>query len=185
MRSRAPTGHVPAVGVGAGRPSTFGAGGRPLGGWRALFSALAVLAVTANAVLMLSDRAPGFLNRASDRLERSERVAARVITESRVSDASETVHIVAWAVAMVLVGLAMWSWRSLFTSALALFAFSAVLEPAQELVTRSRSMQLSDVAANALGVSIGLVATIVVWSVVGLWRCRTTRRSVPRRAGTA
>jgi hypothetical protein len=150
-----------------GAPKTataLGPGGRPFTLWRALFSTVAALVLAGNTLLMLSDRAPGILNRLSARLEGSERAPARLVTGTPVPESPATVHIAAWALAMVAVGMAMWSWRSLLVGGLALFAFSAVLEPAQELFTDTREMQMGDVASNALGIAAGAVVVMAVWS---------------------
>jgi hypothetical protein len=144
--------------------TALGSGGRPFARWRALFSMVAALVLAGNTLLMLSDRAPGLLSRLSARLEGSERAPARLVTGTPVPESPATVHIAAWALAMVAVGMAMWSWRSLLISGLTLFAFSALLEPAQELLTDTREMQAGDVASNALGIASGAVVVLAVWT---------------------
>jgi hypothetical protein len=161
------------------RSPPLGPGGAPFAGWRWVFTVLAGMALVANTLLMLSDRAPGLLSRASDRLERSERIPTRALSESPLPDTSEVVHVTAWAVAMVLVGLSMWSWRSLLVAAAMVFGFSAVLEPAQEHLTQMRSMQADDIVANAVGVGLGVVVVSVVWVAMGAWHRRRAARRRP------
>ena len=77
------------------------------------------------------------------------------------------VHVAIWAVAALLVGLAMWSWLSLFVVSGCLFAGSVALELAQAGYSRSRTVELSDLAGNAVGVLSGGVA---VAAFAALWR---------------
>jgi VanZ family protein len=109
----------------------------------------------ATAVLLLSDRAPGFLQRLSSRIDSGSSRAARLAAETRPQSDFE-IHVVVWAGITVLVGLAMWSSRSLLVSAVAVLALSVVAERAQLLITSTREMQLGDLAANTVGVLTGL-----------------------------
>lgn len=61
-----------------------------------------------------------------------------------------------WAVITVVVGLTMWSNRSVLASAIVVLAASVVAERAQEALTLSREMQLSDIVGNTIGVLAGL-----------------------------
>ena len=61
-------------------------------------------------------------------------------------------HIGIWAVAVILVGLAVWSWRGLALSALVVFASSIAIELGQGPFSDTRSVESDDVLANAVGV---------------------------------
>lgn len=124
---------------------------------------------------MLSDRAPGltkqifgdFAVRLSDRLNRSEQLGT--LTEGRNPGNDAIVHIGVWAVATVLVGLALWRWSALAIAAVAIFAASIFIEVGQGRYTSSRAVELSDVAANGTGVALGSLAAAacyVAWSAM-------------------
>lgn len=154
------------------RPATHPARRAPLA-IRAFVGLLAVGAAMFNAALMLSDRAPGvvqaifgdFAVRLATRLNGAERIDA--LTEGRTPGNDAIVHIGVWAVATVLVGLALWRWVSLIIGAIAMFAASIFIEVGQGRYTSSRAVELSDVAANGLGVALGTLAAAicyVAWS---------------------
>jgi VanZ family protein len=147
--SRAP------VSTAARRMSPLGPGGRPFAGWRPAVALLGVGAMLATAVLLMSDRAPGLLRRLSSRIDSGSSRAARLAAETRPQSDFE-IHILVWAGITVLVGLAMWSSRSLLVSAVAVLALSVGAERAQLLVTSTREMQLGDLVANTIGVLTGL-----------------------------
>ncbi len=128
-----------------------------------------------NLALMLSDRAPGlserifgdFAVRLSDRLNRSDRIGS--LTEGSDPGNDVIVHVGVWGLAMMLVGLALWRWSSLIIAALAVFAASLFIEIGQGRYTSSRAVELSDVAANGVGVALGSLAAAgcyVVWSTL-------------------
>lgn len=114
-----------------------------------------------NAVLMLSDRAPGvmqsifgdFAVRMSQRLDQSGQVDA--LADGRRPGNDAIVHIGVWAFAMLLVGLALWRWGLLILGAILLFAASVFIEIGQGRYSSTRAVEMSDVAANGLGVAIG------------------------------
>ncbi len=151
----------------------LGPGGRPFRGWRVVPLLLSVGACAANAVVLLSDRAPGLLGRIARRIDAGVDRAADATGidvpggRVRVPQSDFDVHVAIWAVAALLVGLAMWSWLSLALANGALFSASVALELAQAGYTRSRNVELGDVAGNALGVLAGTLA-VALFAV--LWR---------------
>ena len=161
--------------------SPLGPGGRPFQGWRVVPLLLGLAAGAANAVVLLSDRAPGLLRRISRRIDTGVDRAAGATgidvpgRNVRVPPTSDfDVHVAIWAVAALLVGLAMWSWLSLLLANGVLFSASVALELAQAGYTRSRNVELTDVAANAVGV---LTGTLAVAAFAALWRLTHTRTS--------
>lgn len=148
---------------------------RPPLALRAFIGLCALGAALFNVALMLSDRAPGltkqifgdFAVRLSDRLNRSEQLGT--LTEGRNPGNDAIVHIGVWAVAMALVGLALWRWSTLAVAAVAIFAASIFIEVGQGRYTSSRAVELSDVAANCAGVALGSLAAAacyVAWSAI-------------------
>ena len=162
--------------------SPLGPGGRPFRGWRVVPLLLSLGACAANAVVLLSDRAPGLLGRIARRIDAGVNRAASATgievpgRNVRVPRSDFDVHVAIWAVAALLVGLAMWSWLSLLMANGALFSASVALELAQAGYSRSRHVELSDMAGNAVGVAAG---TLAVATFAVLWRL--TRRP-PSRA---
>lgn len=132
---------------------------------------LAVAAFAADLAILLSDRAPGLFRRIGNHVDAGvarAAGAAGTTPDVRVPQSDFEVHVALWAVAMVLVGLAMWSWLSLFAASAALFATSVVVEGSQHFLTTTRNVQLSDIQGNLTGVLVGTVAVAVygaVWQV--------------------
>lgn len=166
-----------------GRPRTRPAA-RPPASLRGFIGLLALGAGLFNVALMLSDRAPALLEgifgdfavRLSDRLNRSEQIGS--LTEGRNPGNDTIVHIGVWAVAMALVGLAIWRWVPLIIAAVTLFTASVVIEAAQGRYSSSRNVEMSDVFANGVGVSLGVAVTAacyLTWS--GLASVGGRRRS--------
>ncbi|HVF14205.1 MAG TPA: hypothetical protein VM942_06365 [Acidimicrobiales bacterium] len=137
------------------RLTPLGPGGRPFARWRPAAALLGAGATLVAAVLLTSDRAPGLLRRLSSRIDSGSSRAAQLASETRPQSDFE-IHILVWAGVTVLVGLAMWSSRSLLVSAMTVLATSVMAERAQLLLTSSREMQLGDVVANTIGVLTGL-----------------------------
>ncbi len=165
------------------RPTPLGPGGRPFRGWRVAPLVLSLGAFAANAVILLSDRAPGLFRRLSDRIDAGVTRAAGATGVDvpggavRVPQSDFDVHVVIWAVAALLVGLAAWSWLSLLLAGGSVFTVSVALELSQQLLTNSRTVQLRDVVANAVGTGCGTGAV----AAFGLaWWVLSTRRSGPR-----
>ena len=139
----------------ARRLSPLGPGGRPFARWRPLAAVLAAAALLASAVLLLSDRAPGLLRRLSARIDAGSSPTAQLASEARPQSDFE-IHVLVWAVVTVLVGLAMWSSRSLLASAITVLILSVAAEKAQELLSDTRHVEIADLVGNVIGVSAGL-----------------------------
>ena len=157
------------------RPPPLGPGGRPFRGWRLVPLLLSLGALAANAVILLSDRAPGVFSRLSSRIDAGVHRAAGAAGVDvpggsvRVPQSDFDVHVAIWAVAALLVGLAMWSWASLVTGSAAVLVASVALELAQQAYSRSRTVQFDDIMGNILGVVIGtgaVAAFTVAWSLL-------------------
>lgn len=165
------------------RPPPLGPGGRPFRGWRVVPLLLSLGAFAVNAVILLSDRAPGLFRRISSRIDAGVHRAAGAAGVDvpggsvRVPQSDFDVHVAIWAVAALLVGLAMWSWASLVMGSAAVLVTSAGLELAQSAYTRSRNVQFDDLIANTVGVVAGTCA-VAAFSVV--WRLLVTTRRSPR-----
>jgi len=148
------------------REPPLGPGGRPLRGWRVVPLLLGVAALAVNAVILLSDRAPGLLSRLSARIDagvnRATGAAGVDVPGAgvRVPQSDFGLHVAIWAVAALIVGLAMWSWASLVMGAATVLAASVALEFAQEPYTRTRTVQMADLLANTLGVVTGTYAVV-------------------------
>jgi hypothetical protein len=150
--------------------SPLGPGGRPFRGWRVVPLLLSLGALGANAAILLSDRAPGLLGRLARRIDARVDQAANAAgidisgPSVPVPRSDFDVHVAIWAVAALLVGLAMWSWLSLLLGNGLLFAGSVVLELAQAGYSRTRTVEMADLGGNAVGVAAGTlgVATFAV-----------------------
>ena len=166
------------------RPTPLGPGGRPFRGLRFIPILLALGAFAANAAILLSDRAPGFLSRLSRRIDAGVSRAAGATGLDvpgrglNVPQSDFDVHVAIWAVAALLVGLAMWSWASLLLGSGLVFVASVGLELAQSAFTRSRTVQFHDLLGNAVGV---LTGTCVVAAFALAYRLVRTTQS--RRQG--
>jgi hypothetical protein len=165
------------------RPPPLGPGGRPFRGWRIVPLLLSLVAFAANAVVLLSDRAPGLLSRLSSRIDAGVQRAAGAAgvdvpgASVRVPQSDFDVHVAIWAVAALLVGLAMWSWASLVAGSAAVLVASAGLELSQQLFSQARTLQFQDLVGNVLGVVTGtsaVAAFALVWQLF-----LSTRRSPP------
>ena len=166
------------------QPTPLGPGGRPFRGWRVLPLLLALGAVAVNAVVLLSDRAPGLFRRVSARIDAGVSRAAGATGVDvpggnvRVPRSDFDIHVILWAVAALLVGLAAWSWLSLLVVNATVFGSSVALELAQRTYSNSRTVQFEDVVANAVGVVAG---TCLVAAFAVLWKAASATRSVLHR----
>ena len=166
--------------AGARRAPPLGPGGRPFRGWRIVPLLLGLAAFGVNAVILLSDRAPGLFRRLSSRIDAGMQRAAGAAgvdvpgASARVPQSDFYVHVAIWAVAALLVGLAMWSWASLVLASVAVLVTSAGLELAQQAYSRSRTVQFDDLVGNTLGVAIG---TCAVAAFALAWRLFVSRGS--------
>lgn len=149
---------------------------RPPLGLRVIAALLGVAMLAFNAALMISDRAPSVVRRVfgdaarrlSERIDAGARVSA-VASDPRLPESDALVHIAVWALAIGLVGIAVWSWAGLIVGGIAVLACSLVVEALQGRLSDTRAVEASDAAANALGVAVG--ATVVAgcyltWSML-------------------
>jgi hypothetical protein len=127
--------------------------------------------------LLLSDRAPRILRslfgdlvrRITERLDADGRAGAAL--GARDIGGDSIVHFGLWAVAMLVVGLAVWSWAGLIVASITVAGTSLVLEVAQGRYSSSRAVEATDAAFNLLGVAVGAgVAAAVYVTVDGLGR---------------
>ncbi len=156
----------------------LGPGGRPMARWRPLVAVLAALALVGLVVVMLSERAPGFLgdisqdvaarvgDRAPEAGEARQRLA-EAVEGTAAEERDVQAHVVLWAAAMFLLGLATWSWRSLAVVVVSVGAVATALELSQERLAPTRITETSDVAANAAGILVGLAAVVAVSVALG------------------
>ena len=163
------------------RAPPLGPGGRPFRGWRIVPVLLSLVSLAVNVVVLLSDRAPGLLSRLSSRIDAGAHRAAGAAGVDlpggsvRVPQSDFDVHVIIWAVAALLVGLAMWSWASLAMGSAAVLVASAGVELAQQAFSQSRTLQLQDLMGNILGVAAGtcaVAAFALAWQLLV-----STRRS--------
>ena len=167
-----------------GRRPPLGPGGRPFRGLRVIPLLLSLCAVAANAVILLSDRAPGLFGRISARIDAGVSRAAGATgvdvpgRDLRVPRSDFDMHVLIWMVAALLVGLAAWSWISQFVASATVFASSVALELAQRTYSSSRTVQFQDVVANAVGVAAG-TCLVAVFALA--WKAMTATRTALRR----
>lgn len=154
----------------------FGPGGRPFARWRWFVTLLALGAIAATVAVLLSARAPDVFDDVSDRVSTrlDQRApgafdaAERAVRRTGVEEPDTLAHIGLWSGAMLLAGLATWSWGSLAVAVLVVFAVSTGLELVQERLAPTRITEWSDVVANAGGIGIGLGLVVVITGVSGL-----------------
>ncbi len=152
---------------------------------RGLIGLIGLAVVLLTGALMLSDRAPRVLravfgDRARRLWKRVENAGRTdVITGGTRPDIDFLVHVAIWAVVACLIGLAIWSWFGLLATAIGVFGLSVVTELAQGVWSSTRTVEVIDVMANAVGVAIGVTASAVsyvLWSgvagTVAAWRNR-------------
>jgi uncharacterized membrane protein len=119
--------------------------------------------------LLLSDRAPtvlrvlfgDFARQLSNRLD-SDGQASNAL-EARSVGNDSLVHLGLWAVATILIGIAVWSWIGLAMSALAVSAASLITEVAQGRYSSTRAVESKDAMFNLLGVGTGTVAVALLY----------------------
>lgn len=125
-----------------------------------------------SAALMLADRAPRLIKRILGAFGRrlSERIDAggsvRLQLDKSRADGDWIVHLGLWSIAVVLLALAFWSWQGLWISAIVVFEFSVAVELGQGMFSTTRTVELSDVVFNAIGVGLGMLAA---WGIYLLW----------------
>lgn len=141
---------------------------------RVIVALLGVAALAFNALLMLSDRAPGAMQRiGGDAMRRLfERIdlggrGADVLGDPRLPENDAIVHIAVWALAAMLVGWAVWSWIGLAMGAVTVFAGSLVVEKLQGSLSTTRQVEASDVKANLTGVVVGTAVAAACYLAYG------------------
>ena len=138
-------------------------------GLRVFVAILALGAVLSNVALLLSDRAPtvlrvlfgDFARRLSNRLD-SDGQAGNAL-EARSVGSDSLVHFGLWAVATILIGIAVWSWIGLATSALVISAGSLLTEVAQGRYSSTRAVESKDAMFNLLGIGTGIAAVALLY----------------------
>jgi hypothetical protein len=146
---------------------------------RVLGGVACVLLLGVAMVLMLADRAPGGLRTLSDRIDQSERSAARVAAEAPIPQSDFLVHVVVWGAVTATAGVAAWAWRRLPAVGFAVLSLSMVVELSQDHVTHSRTTQLTDATANVVGVTAGMAVAAACYLATAAGR--RSARSEPRR----
>jgi len=166
----------------------LGPGGRPFARWRGLVTLLALVAMAAAVAVLLSARAPGVFADVSDgvstrldqRAPEASDAAEQTVRRTGVEESDALAHIGLWSGAMLLAGLATWSWGSLAAMVLVVFAGSTGLELVQERLSPTRTSEWSDLVANAVGIGIGLALVLVI-TIVGGLPAHARRRKLRRR----
>ena len=132
---------------------------------------LALVAFALNLAILLSDRAPGLFRRVSLKVDAGVARAASAAgaqSDPRVPQSDFDIHVVLWAVAALLVGLAIWSWGSLLLASAAVLTASMLVEGSQAFLTTTRTVQLGDAAGNVVGVMLG-TAAVVAFGLAWRW----------------
>ncbi len=160
--------------------SPLGPGGRPFARWRPVVALLAVGTLLTAALVLLSDRAPGLLSWFSDRIDAGSSTAAQVASRVQPRTAFQT-HLLLWAVVTALAGLAMWSNPSVLGAATAVLILSLASERAQDVLTQTRDLQISDAVANVFGVLAGLGFVSGLSTLFG-WKDPPARGSIDDRS---
>jgi len=156
----------------------MGSNGRPPVAVRAGIGLLTFAGAGFAALLMLADRAPGVLKTvfgsAAERLWARVDARAPGLGEQARARPDFIVHVAVWAVVTVLLALTIWTLWGVFAAAVLTFSLSLLLEVGQGVLTTSREVQASDVAANACGVALGSAAAALVvvttWSIAQIAR---------------
>ena len=93
-----------------------------------------------------------------------------VVDRGDVPFAFDTIgHVALWAIAGALAYAAFGRSRPPVLIAAVLLAVSAAVEVGQGVLSSTRSPELMDVVANAVGLGIGLAAAVVTFAVIGLF----------------
>lgn len=142
--------------------------GRPSLGVRVAVALLGVLLVMVNVTLMLSDRAPRVLQTVAGPVV--DRIVARLDSDGAATAAlgarnvgsDSIVHFGLWGVAMLVIGLAIWSWIAILPAAGLLFVASIAVELAQGRYS-NRHVEFRDVEFNGLGIAAGTVLAMTCY----------------------
>lgn len=156
-------------------PTPFGPGGWPFAGWRPWIALAGAVVALLIVPIMLAEGAPGLARDVAGWVRTSDNALARVADSLRLPRSAFEIHVVAWAAAGVVAGLVSWSWRSFALFGLSAVVASMALEVAQDVVTATRSTELSDAIGNAVGLTFGLGMAAVanlVWRRAARFRGR-------------
>jgi len=125
---------------------------------------------------MFADRAPGLLSALSKDIERSLPDFFRFTLKPKLPNPEPdlAVHLAVFSTCAVLVGLVCWSWWTFLVGQLLLFGGGVAIEILQPVVSSSRDVQVSDVAANVTGQVIGILLAL---ALIGAWSLWTSRRA--------
>ena len=156
----------------------LGPGGAPFARWRPIPLLLGAGVAVPTVLLMLSDRAPGWLDRFTERLASTSPGATQALRDSPLPDAPFLVHVLVWAAAATLVVLIAWSWPSVSVGLVLVVVAGLVVEAAQDLFSRTRNAELRDVVANVVGVGVGTVLGLGIWAMIA---ALDRRRAEPGR----
>lgn len=151
-------------------PSPFGPDGQPFAGLRPWALGVFGVGLLALGPVMLSDRAPSLFRRASNRIEAYMPSWLTARANGPLPESDVAVHLVVYAALALLLVLAVWSWRSLLITQLLMLVASIALELSQGVLTVHRSVELSDMVANAIGQGAGVSAGLALFY---LWRIRS------------
>lgn len=158
----------------------LGPGGAPFARWRPIPFLVGAVVALPTALLMLSDRAPGWLARFTQMMASTTPRTAQAVRDSPVPDAPFLVHVLVWAVAAALVFLVAWSWLSVVGGTVLVVAAGVAIEVAQELLSDSRTAQARDVVANLVGIGLGIGVGLAIWAIARAVDARSLARAHSR-----
>lgn len=150
------------------RWSPLGPGGRPAGGLRPIVTILALVAAVPGVFVMFSDRAPGWLERLTNLIQRLDSRPGDAVRATGVDDPDVAVHLAIWAAAGFLIVLMAWSWRSLAVGVGAAFLAGVAVEAAQQRYTATRAAEWNDILGNTIGLGAGTTVGLLVWAAMRL-----------------
>ena len=93
-----------------------------------------------------------------------------MLTDPRLPESDTIVHVAVWALAVTLVGFAVWRWIGLLVgAAVRVRHASLVVEVAQGRLTDTRAVEASDVRGNLAGVALGTVVVAFCYVLTARW----------------
>ncbi len=124
--------------------------------------------------VMWSDRAPGVLSAAAG--DEAHLLWDRINRSGQPVPGSDAVaHIVMWGGMTLLLSMVSWTYLgTVFTGGLVLLG-SVAVEVGQQRFSQDRRFEITDLAANFVGVTIGVAAAVVVFMIGS--KLMTSRRS--------
>jgi hypothetical protein len=160
----------------------FGPGGAPREGIRPWVAGVAALLVVALIPLMFADRAPDLLRAMSKDIEHALPDFFRFTLKPKLPNPEPdlAVHLAVFSSAAVLVGLVCWSWRTFLVGQLLVLGGGVAIEILQPVVSSSREVQMSDIAANVSGQVIGIFLAL---AAIGAWAWWERHRAAHQPSG--